>query len=68
MTPAIASALDDAVTRLRTLELGDVFEPRAAAAIVASGLHGLCVPIEAGGLGASMTEAADVLMAIGAVD
>ena len=68
MTPAIASALDDAVTRLRTLELGDVFEPRAAAAIVASGLHGLCVPIETGGLGASMTEAADVLMAIGAVD
>jgi alkylation response protein AidB-like acyl-CoA dehydrogenase len=68
VTPAIAGALGDAVKRLRALELGDAFDPRAAAAIVASGLHGLCVPIDAGGLGASMADAADVLMAIGAVD
>jgi alkylation response protein AidB-like acyl-CoA dehydrogenase len=68
MRPAIASALDDAVERLRALVLGDAFDPRAAAAIVASGLHGLCVPIESGGLGASMVEAAEVLMAVGAVD
>jgi alkylation response protein AidB-like acyl-CoA dehydrogenase len=68
VTPAIARALDDAVKRLRALELGDAFDPRAAAAMVASGLHALCVPVEVGGLGASMNEAADVLMAIGAVD
>ena len=68
MTPAIAYALDDAVERLRALDVGDVFDPQAAAAIVDSGLPGLCVPIEVGGLGASMAEAAEVLMAIGAVD
>ena len=68
MTPEIAAALEDALERLRALELGDAFEPRAAAAIVGAGLHRLCVPIEAGGLGASMAEAAEVLMALGAVD
>lgn len=68
MRPEIAASLDDAVARLRDLELGDAFDPRAAAAIVASGLHGLCVPASAGGLGATMAEAAHVLLAIGAVD
>jgi alkylation response protein AidB-like acyl-CoA dehydrogenase len=68
MTPEIAAELDDAIERLRALALGDAFEPRAAAGIVGSGLHRLCVPTEAGGLGASMAEAAEVLMALGAVD
>ncbi len=45
-----------------------MFEPRAAKAIVEAGLHRLVVPEPAGGLGARMTEAAEVLMALGAVD
>ncbi len=68
MTPETAAALAHAVDRLRGLDLGDAFEPRAAVAIVESGLHRLCVPVEAGGLGASMAEAAEVLLALGAVD
>ncbi len=68
MTPEIAAALEDAIARLRALDLGDAFEPRAAEAIVGAGLHRLCVPTHAGGLGASMAEAAEVLMTIGAID
>jgi alkylation response protein AidB-like acyl-CoA dehydrogenase len=64
----IAAALEDAIERLRALELGDAFEPRAAAALVRAGLHHLCVPASAGGLEASMVDAAEVLMALGAVD
>src|SRR5678815_4910170 len=65
---AIDDALADALGRLRELDLGDVFEPRAAEATVLSGLHALVVPGSAGGLGARMAEAAEVLMAVGAVD
>ncbi len=61
---ALATALDG----LRGLELGDAFEPRAAEAIVATGLHRLVVPVAAGGLGARMFDAAETLMTIGAVD
>jgi alkylation response protein AidB-like acyl-CoA dehydrogenase len=68
VTSEIAAALEDAIERLGPLELGDAFEPQAAAAIVGAGLHRLCVPTDAGGLGASMREAAEVLMALGAVD
>ncbi len=60
--------MDDAIARLRALDLGDAFEPRAAAAIVGTGLHRLCVPVSAGGLGASMVEAVGVLASLGAVD
>jgi alkylation response protein AidB-like acyl-CoA dehydrogenase len=62
------SALEDALERLRALELGDAFEPRAAKAIVASGLHRLTVPLAAGGLGAGMASAAEVLMRLAAID
>lgn len=68
MNSNIESALGAATDRLRELGLGDAFEPRAAAAIVESGLAHLCVPTSAGGLGATMTEAVEVLMAVGAVD
>ena len=67
-TTAIENARADALERLSALDLGDAFEPRAAAAIVAAGLHRLVVPASHGGLGASMAEAADVLTALGAVD
>ena len=65
---AIDDVLADALGRLRTLDLGDVFDPRAAEAVVASGLHRLVVPVAAGGLGARMVESATVLMALGALD
>ena len=65
---AIENVLADALERLGALELGDTFEPRAAEAIVAAGLHRLVVPESAGGLGARMAEAAGVLMRLGAVD
>jgi alkylation response protein AidB-like acyl-CoA dehydrogenase len=68
MTAVIESTLEDALRRLRALDLGDAFDPRAAEAITATGLHRLAVPTEAGGLGATMVEAAEVLAAIGAVD
>jgi alkylation response protein AidB-like acyl-CoA dehydrogenase len=65
---AIDDALANALEHLRALDLGDAFEPRAAEAIVASGLHRLVVPAHAGGLGARMADAAGVLMTLGALD
>jgi len=61
-------ALAGALARLREIPLGDTFEPRAAEALVAGGLHRLVVPASAGGLGARMADAAEVLLALGAVD
>lgn len=68
MTPAIETALGEALARLEALALGDAFDPAAARAIVDAGLAGLVVPPDWGGLGASMCEAVEVLLAIGAVD
>ena len=68
MRPSIATALGDAIDRLTALDLGDAFQPAAAQAIVAAGLHRVVVPEDAGGLGADMVEAAEVLLAVGAVD
>ena len=68
MRPPIQAALDEAIPRLRALDLGDAFDPRAATVLVDAGLHTLCVPSDVGGLGASMVEAAEVLLALGAVD
>ena len=65
---AIERALADSLERLDGLDLGDTFEPRAAEAIVAAGLHRLVVPESLGGLGARMAEAASVLMRLGAAD
>ncbi len=67
-TAAIETALERARADLAELDLADAFEPRAAAAIVASGLHRLVVPATAGGLGGRLTDAAEVLLALGAID
>ena len=64
----IVEPLEAAIRDLRDLDLGEAFEPRAAAALVDAGLHRSCVPVEAGGLGATMVEAAEVLLALGAID
>ena len=68
MNAAIRAALDEALPRLRALELGDAFDPRAASVLIDAGLHALCIPPDLGGLGATMEEAAEVLLALGAVD
>jgi alkylation response protein AidB-like acyl-CoA dehydrogenase len=65
---ALDGVLTDASDRLGALDLGDAFEPRAAEAILAAGLHRLVVPAAAGGLGARMSDAAGVLAALGAID
>jgi alkylation response protein AidB-like acyl-CoA dehydrogenase len=65
---SVDRALDDVLAQLAALDLGDTFEPRAAEALVASGLHRLVVPESAGGLGARLSEAVGVLMRLGAVD
>jgi alkylation response protein AidB-like acyl-CoA dehydrogenase len=68
MNERITPVLEATLGRLRALDLGDRFDPRAADVIVDGGLHRLCVPTSAGGLGATMTEAAEVLAALGSVD
>ena len=68
MRAEIAGPLERALGDLAALGLGDAFDARAARAIVEAGLHRLCVPASTGGLEASMAEAAEVLLAIGALD
>jgi alkylation response protein AidB-like acyl-CoA dehydrogenase len=68
MRPAIADPLATASVQLRALGLGDAFDPQAARVLVGAGLHRLCVPEPLGGLGATLAEAAEVLLAIGAID
>lgn len=68
MTPELTASLEPAIRRLRALELGDPFEPAAAGVLVDAGLHRLVVPSEAGGMGARMADACEVLLSIGAVD
>ncbi|MBA3235642.1 MAG: acyl-CoA dehydrogenase [Chloroflexi bacterium] len=64
----IDDQLTAAVDALGAIEPGDEFEPRAAAAIVAAGLHRLIVPESAGGGGAGLEVAAGVLLRLGAID
>jgi alkylation response protein AidB-like acyl-CoA dehydrogenase len=63
-----AGVATEVVQGLRSLDLGDEFDPRAARVIVDSGLHRLAVPAAAGGMGGGMAESAEVLMTLGAVD
>jgi alkylation response protein AidB-like acyl-CoA dehydrogenase len=68
MTPELTDSLERSIRGLRDLDLGDAYEPAAARVLVDVGLHRLVVPIDAGGLGARMADACEVLLAIGAVD
>ena len=54
MRPPIRAALDTAIQGLNALDLGDAFDPRAAAVIVSAGLQGLSVPADVGGLDATL--------------
>ena len=67
-SPKIADRLAGALAAVAALEPGDSFDPAVPAALVASGLHLLCLPEARGGLGGGMRAAVDVLSALGAVD
>ena len=68
LRPVVAGRLADACDRLGALAPGDEFDPRVPAALVAAGLHLLPVPAAAGGLGATMSESAEVLATLGVLD
>jgi alkylation response protein AidB-like acyl-CoA dehydrogenase len=69
LRPELAQRLTAAVERLYALDLEEErFRPEVPAAIVDAGLHTICLPTDAGGLGAGMHEAVLVQLALGAVD
>ena len=67
MTPEVTASLGRSIRGLRDLDLGDAFEPAAARVLMDAGMHRMVVPAEAGGLGARMVEACEVLLAIGEI-
>ena len=69
MRAAIQAALDEAIAAAPRARPGRRVRPAGGArSLVDAGLHALCVPSDVGGLGATMAEAAEVLLALGAVD
>ena len=68
LPPNLAQALAEGLERLRPLAGADSFDPNVPAALVQAGLHRLPVPEAAGGLGGRLTDAIEVLAAIGALD
>jgi alkylation response protein AidB-like acyl-CoA dehydrogenase len=67
--PEVVERLTAAVDRLRALDLDDErYRPEVPAALVEAGLHTICLPADAGGLGAGVREAVLVQLALGAVD
>ena len=64
--PAVAERLAQAIAAVEAIDPGDRYEPAVPAALIASGLHRLCLPREAGGLGGGLVEAVEVLSALGA--
>ncbi len=66
--PALADRLGQALAAIEAIDPGDRYEPAVPAALVASGLHLLCLPRDAGGLGGGLAEAIEVLSALGAAN
>jgi alkylation response protein AidB-like acyl-CoA dehydrogenase len=66
--PGLGDALVDARRRLEALALDDTFNPAAPRIVVEAGLGRIVLPRDAGGFGADLREAADVVAAIAAVD
>jgi alkylation response protein AidB-like acyl-CoA dehydrogenase len=64
----LADRLALAVAAIEAIDPGDGYDPAVPAAIVSSGLHLLCLPTAAGGLGYGMPEAVAVLSALGATN
>ncbi|MFM8333048.1 MAG: acyl-CoA dehydrogenase family protein [Candidatus Methylumidiphilus sp.] len=67
-TPAIQSALNEALNLLQPLAGQETYNPAVPAALVQAGLHRLPLPVQHGGLGGRMGDVARVLAAVGAVD
>jgi alkylation response protein AidB-like acyl-CoA dehydrogenase len=65
--PTVTERLAQAIAAIEAIDPGDRYEPAVPAAVVASGLHLLCLPVAHGGLGGGMVEAVEVLSALGAV-
>jgi alkylation response protein AidB-like acyl-CoA dehydrogenase len=66
--PALRDRLQDALSRLESIEPGDAFDARVPEALVASGLHAAVVPVEHGGLGGGVRDAVGMLSAIATID
>lgn len=64
--PTIPERLSTALAAIEAINPEDRYDPAVPAALVASGLHRLCLPPESGGLGGGMVEAVNVLAALGA--
>jgi alkylation response protein AidB-like acyl-CoA dehydrogenase len=52
---------------IEAIDPGDTYNPAVPEALVASGLHRMCLPLETGRLGGGMVERVDVRAALGAV-
>ena len=66
LEPTISERLAQAIAAIEAIDPGDRYDPSVPAALTASGLHLLCLPREAGGLGGGLVEAVEVLSALGA--
>jgi alkylation response protein AidB-like acyl-CoA dehydrogenase len=64
----IRARLATALDAVNGLAPGDAYNPAIPAALTASGLHLLCLPAAAGGLGGGMAAAVEILSALGALD
>ena len=65
-----AASIDDrlaqALAAIEAIDPADGYDPAVPAALISSGLHLLCLPSEAGGLGGGLVEGVAVLSALGA--
>jgi len=68
LLPQISAALAEGVQLLRPLAGSDAFDPAVPASLVKAGLHRLPLPLDVGGMGGRLSEAVQVLAALGAVD
>jgi alkylation response protein AidB-like acyl-CoA dehydrogenase len=68
LRPEISAALAEGFRLLRPLAGSDDFDLAVPASLVQAGLHLLPLPVEAGGLGGRLSDAVQVLAALGAVD
>src|ERR1700690_2769371 len=66
--PAISDRLGRAIAAIEGIDPADRYDPAVPAALVAGGLHLLCLPREAGGLGGGLVDAVAVLSALGAAN
>lgn len=64
----LSDRLAQALAAIEALDPGDEYLPTVPAALIAAGLHLLCLPRDVGGLGGGMSDAVEVLAALGAAN